>query len=199
VDVAVAEHAGWRPVDLARAYMDGGARIVQLRAKALSSAALLALCDEVVRAAALYDADVIVNDRVDLARLSGAAGVHVGQEDVAPSAARTQLGSEAIVGYSTHTVVQIEKAVLEPITYLAVGPVFGTSTKDTGYDAVGLELVRAAARRAKGIPVVAIGGITLERAPAVLDAGASAVAVISDLLVGADPRRRAKAYREGLL
>lgn len=198
MDVAAAARAGWRPLDLARAYLDGGARILQLRAKALSSAALLALCDEVVKAAVPFDADVIVNDRVDLARMSGAAGVHVGQEDVPPAAARIQLGPDAIVGYSTHTVVQIDKALVEPITYLAVGPVFGTSTKDTGYEAVGLELVRAAAERAKGIPVVAIGGITLERAPAVLEAGASAVAVISDLLAGADPRRRAAAYRESL-
>jgi thiamine-phosphate pyrophosphorylase len=199
VDIGAAERAGWRPLDLARAYLDGGARILQVRAKALPSAALLTLCDEVVRAAAPYEADIIVNDRVDIARLSGAAGVHVGQDDVPPFAARTQLGPEAIVGYSTHTVVQIEKALLEPITYLAVGPVFGTSTKDTGYEAVGLELVRAAAERAKGIPVVAIGGITLERAPAVLEAGASAVAVIGDLLAGGDPRRRAEAYRRALL
>ena len=75
------------------------------------------------------------------------------------------LGAAAIVGLSTHTAAQIERAVREPITYLAVGPVFGTATKETGYDAVGLELVASAARLAAplGLPVVAIGGITLEQ------------------------------------
>jgi thiamine-phosphate pyrophosphorylase len=197
--VATAERAGWRPSDLARAYLDGGARLLQLRAKELPSDAFLALCDEVVRAAEAFDADVIVNDRVDLALLSRAAGVHLGQDDIPPAAARAQLGPGAIVGYSTHDVVQIEEALRQPITYLAIGPVFGTSTKDTGYSAVGLEMVRAAVVRARGLPVVAIGGITLDRAYAVLEAGAAAVAVISDLMVGGDPKRRVEAYRKALM
>jgi thiamine-phosphate pyrophosphorylase len=87
----------------------------------------------------------------------------------------------------------------QPITYLAIGPVFGTSTKETGYAAVGLEMVRAAAERARGVPIIAIGGITLDRAPAVLEAGAAAVAVIGDLMTGGDPKRRTEAYRKGLL
>lgn len=135
-----------------------------------------------------------MNDRADLARMSGAAGVHVGQDDLAPRDARAQLGPSAIVGFSTHTISQIESAAREPVTYIAVGPVFGTVTKATGYDAVGLDLVRTAAAIAPGVPIVAIGGITLERAPEVIAAGASAVAVIGDLLVGGDPAGRVAAY-----
>jgi thiamine-phosphate diphosphorylase len=193
VDVRVADAAGWKPLDLARAFLDGGARLLQLRAKELPSGLLLNLSDALVALADEYEAGVIVNDRVDVARLSGADGVHVGQEDLPPAVAREQLGPGAIVGYSTHSVAQVEAALREPISYLAVGPVFGTSTKDTGYSAVGLELVSAAARLADPMPVVAIGGVTLANAAAAIGAGASAVAVISDLLVG-DPAERVKAY-----
>ena len=133
-----------------------------------------------------------------LARLSGAAGVHVGQDDLPVASARAQLGENAIVGTSTHTVEQIDRATQEPATYVAVGPVFGTATKDTGYTPVGLERVTEAARLARGLPVVAIGGITLDTARAVLDAGASCVAVIGDLLAGGDPRARVAAYARAL-
>lgn len=167
---------------------------IQIRAKRLPSGRFLALCEKVVRAAEPYGATVIVNDRVDLAAMSHAAGVHVGQDDLAPAAARDLMGEAAIVGYSTHSAEQVEAAIREPISYVAVGPVFGSVTKDTGYAAVGLELVRAAARLARGLPVVAIGGITLDTAPAVLEAGASCVAVIGDLLAGGDPRGRVAAY-----
>ena len=189
----MAAGAGWTPLDLARAFLDGGARLLQLRAKGMPSGALLELAEAIVEMADQYEAGLIVNDRVDVARLAGAEGVHVGQEDLPPAAAREQLGPAAIVGYSTHSVAQAEAALREPISYLAVGPVFGTSTKDTGYNAVGLELVSAAARLAGSMPVVAIGGVTLDNARSAIDAGASAVAVISDLLVG-DPGERVKAY-----
>ena len=139
-----------------------------------------------------------MNDRADLALMSGAAGVHVGQEDLAPSAARQLLGPGAIVGYSTHTAAQVEAAATEPVTYIAVGPVFGTRTKATGYEPVGLDLVAEAARLSRGLPVVAIGGITLDAAPEVLSAGASAVAVISDLFAGGDPKARVVAYCRAL-
>lgn len=171
---------------------------MQIRAKHLASGPLLDLCDDLVNAASTMDAAIIVNDRADLARMSGAAGVHVGQEDLAPAAARAIVGPNAIVGYSTHNVEQVQAALAEPVTYLAVGPVFGTRTKATGYEAVGLELVAAAARLAAERPVVAIGGITLDNARSVLDAGATAVAVISDLIVGGNPRARVEAYVRAL-
>lgn len=197
VDVDVAARAGWSPLDLATALLDGGARLLQLRAKALDADALLALADAIVARAAGYGASVLVNDRVDVARLSGAAGAHVGQDDLTPASARAVLGADAIIGLSTHTPEQLRDAETAPITYVAVGPVFGTATKETGYSAVGLELVALAAG-ATHRPVVAIGGITLERAPAVVAAGASMVAVIGDLLAGGDPTARVRAYASAL-
>jgi thiamine-phosphate pyrophosphorylase len=190
------------PVDLARAYLDGGARFLQVRAKQLGSGPLLELCDAVVRVATAYQAIVLVNDRADVARMAGAAGVHVGQDDVPPSAARALLGPDSIIGYSTHSVQQIqlalsERAMPQPISYIAVGPVFGSTTKETGYIAVGLDLVSAAARLS-GPPVVAIGGITLENARSVIDAGAACVAVISDLLTTRDAAGRTRAYLQTL-
>jgi thiamine-phosphate pyrophosphorylase len=158
----------------------------------------LTLCDEVVAAAEPYKCTIIVNDRVDLAAMSGAAGVHVGQDDIPPAAARRILGTRAVLGCSTHTTAQIEAAAREPISYLAIGPVFGTRTKNTGYQSVGLEMVGQAARLGRGLPVVGIGGITLESARSVIAAGAAGVAVIGDLLAGASPQARVAAYQRAL-
>jgi thiamine-phosphate pyrophosphorylase len=194
VDVDAAAAAGWRPVDLAAAFLAGGARFLQIRAKQLPSGPLLDLCDRIVALAGSASALVIVNDRVDLARLAGADGVHVGQEDLPSSAARSVLGDTSVIGLSTHTIAQAESALREPATYTAVGPVFGTATKDTGYPAVGLELVRAAAGLPGARPVVAIGGIALENAASVLEAGAASVAVIGDLLRGNRPESRVREY-----
>jgi thiamine-phosphate pyrophosphorylase len=151
-----------------------------------------------VRLAAAAGAAVVVNDRVDLARMAGAAGVHVGQEDLPPAAARAQLGPAALIGCSTHTLDQLRAAVQWPVSYIAVGPVFGTRTKETGYDAVGLDLVREAATLAGETPVVGIGGITLATVPSVIEAGAAAVAVIGDLLSTGDPAGRVAAYLQCL-
>jgi thiamine-phosphate pyrophosphorylase len=194
LDVDTAAGAGWQPGDLARAFLDGGARLIQVRAKRLASGPLLDLCDAVVRLALPYGAVIIVNDRVDIAQMSGAAGVHVGQEDLPPAEARALLGPDAIVGFSTHTHAQIAAALTQPVSYVAVGPVFGTQTKDTGYEAIGLDLVAHAARNAAGLPVVAIGGITIDNAAAVLAAGATQVAVITDLLTGGNPAARVREY-----
>jgi len=198
VDAELSAAHGWAPADLAAAFLDGGAPLIQLRAKQLPSGAFLALCDTLVQAAESFRAAVIVNDRVDLAAMSGATGVHVGQDDVAPAAARRILGDRATVGYSTHTTAQIEAAAREPISYLAIGPVFGSRTKDTGYAAVGVGRVAEAVRLSCGIPVVAIGGITLETAASVIAAGASGIAVIGDLLADGDPVRRLAAYQRVL-
>jgi thiamine-phosphate pyrophosphorylase len=167
-----------------------------LRAKSASSADLLTMASAVVALARPYGALVIVNDRADIARLADAHGVHVGQDDLPPAAVRAIVGAEAIVGLSTHTAEQVDRAVAEPVSYVAVGPVFGTATKATGYDRIGLEMVADAARRAaaRGLPLVAIGGITLETAPSVLAAGAASVAVISDLLVTGDPESRVRDF-----
>jgi len=137
---------------------------------------------------------LIVNDRCDLAMLAGADGVHLGQGDLPVREARRQLGAFAMIGVSTHDEAQVREALLEPVSYLATGPVFDTRTKDTGYVAVGLDAVRRTAAAAGGRPVVAIGGITLATAPAVLAAGASAVAVIADLLATGNPSTRVREY-----
>jgi thiamine-phosphate pyrophosphorylase len=194
VDDALAARHGFTVPALAAACLAGGARLLQLRCKGASSRAFLDWCDEIVAAARPLGASVIVNDRADLAHLSGAAGVHVGQEDLPVAAARRALAPGQIVGLSTHSVLQIDEAIRLHPDYVAVGPVFGTSTKDTGYDAVGLDLVRYAARVAGGRPVVAIGGITLDRASLVFEAGATSVAVISDLLVTGDPEGRVREW-----
>jgi thiamine-phosphate pyrophosphorylase len=168
---------------------------LQLRGKSLGGAEFLELARAIVDDARHANATVIINDRPDIAALSAAAGVHVGQDDLTPADVRRVVGSDAIVGLSTHTVDQIEEALAEPITYFAIGPVFATGTKATGYDSVGYDAVRHAAARGatKGRQVVAIGGITLATAPQVIGAGAASVAVITDLLNG-DPEQRVREY-----
>ena len=194
VDAGLAARHGWAVPDLAAAYLDGGARLVQLRAPGVAGGVLEGWCDTVVARASGCGAAVVVNDRADVARLCGAAGVHLGQDDLPVEDARRIVGESSIVGLSTHTAGQLGDALARPVTYLAVGPVYATGTKDTGYRPVGLPFVRAAAARAAETPVVAIGGITLERAPEVLAAGAAAVAVIGDLLAGGMPTDRVRAY-----
>jgi thiamine-phosphate pyrophosphorylase len=188
--------AGWSLLDLASACLDGGAVVLQVRAKQAAAGWLLDCTQRIVERAAACRAQVIVNDRADIAVLAGAAGVHVGQDDPLPAAVRSVAGDTLVVGLSTHTADQLERAMVERIDYVAVGPVFATATKDTGYNSVGLTGIAAAARVASsaGVPLVAIGGITLESAPSVLDAGANAVAVISDLLAGGDPASRVREY-----
>ncbi len=196
VDADAARGAGWLLLDLAKAYLDGGARFLQLRAKLIASGKFLDVAAAITELTRSAGGTLIVNDRADIAHLAGADGVHVGQDDLAPAAARSIIGSERLVGVSTHTTRQLQAAVLEPVDYLAVGPVFVTATKDTGYSAIGLDQVRAAAdiARSAGLPLVAIGGITLERAREVIDAGAASVAVIADLIATGDPETRVREY-----
>ena len=198
VDARTAAAQAWGVPELAAACLAGGARWLQVRGSGVSTGMLQRWCDEIIRMAARTGAAVIVNDRVDVARMSGAAGVHLGQHDLSVAFARRQLGPQAIVGLSTHTAQERDDAWSQPMTYVAVGPVFATPTKATGYAPVGLDAVRAAALRRPARPVVAIGGITLDRAPAVVAAGAAAVAVIGDLLADDDPAARVRAYVDAL-
>lgn len=198
IDVEVAERAGWTPIDLAAAYLSGGARFLQIRAKTLSGAAFFDLSSRVCEIAHSAGALLFVNDRADIARLSSADGLHVGQHDLRVAAARTILGPGARVGLSTHTEAQIDAAIEQPVIYIAVGPVFGTSTKATGYTAVGLDRVRYAAEKVRHEgathEIVAIGGVTLDNAIDAISAGATSVAVITDLLATGDPEARVRAY-----
>jgi len=199
-DTDVCRRAGWRVVDLASACLEGGARFLQIRAKDLAGGAFLETAAAVVERARAVGALVVVNDRADVARLARAGGVHVGQDDVSPEAARKIAGDAACVGLSTHTPAQLNEALASPLDYVAVGPVFATSTKTTGFDPVGLAGVKAAAARTspRRLPLIAIGGITLDRAGAVIAAGADSVAVISDLLTGGDPTARVRAWLDAL-
>lgn len=199
-DAGTCARFGWTLVDFAAACLDGGATLLQLRAKDSSSRAFLQDAERIVQRATPAGATVIVNDRVDVARLAGAHGVHVGQDDLRPAAVRSLMRADALIGLSTHTTDQLRAATLEPVHYLAIGPVFGTRSKDTGYEPVGLAAVRAASEIARPaqLPVVAIGGITLDRASDVIEAGATSVAVISDVLVGNDPAARTRAFLERL-
>ena len=187
---------------LADAFLTGGARFIQIRCKDAPSAAFLSLCQDVVSRARPAGAVVIVNDRADIARLSRADGVHVGQEDLDPVSARQILGTEAVVGISTHSLGQVKSASMLPVDYIAVGPVFATSTKDTGYRQSGTAFVREAASLLRestaAKPLVAIGGITLERASEVISAGADSVAVISDLLSTGNPEARVREFLQVL-
>lgn len=166
-----------------------------MRCKNLPSGAFLELTHHALELSRTVGATVIVNDRADVAAMAGADGLHVGQTDLSAAQARTVIGAAPILGLSTHTPQQWDAAIHEPISYLAIGPVFGTATKATGYTAVGLAVVArvAAAASSRGLPAVAIGGITLDNARSVIDAGASSVAVISDLVKG-DPEARCRAF-----
>jgi thiamine-phosphate pyrophosphorylase len=199
VDVEWCAATGRVADDVARAFLAGGARWLQLRAKAIGSGAFLDLASAILQDTTVAGGTLIINDRADIAALSGAPGLHVGQEDLAPADARTVIGIEPMLGLSTHTQEQWERAVTEPISYLAIGPVFGSGTKDTGYQAIGLDTVRRASEAAAryGLPTVAIGGITLENAASVIAAGAASVAVIGDLLKG-DPEARCRSFVQAL-
>lgn len=194
VDADVCARANRAPVDVARAFLSAGAKLIQLRCKSWGSAAFLDLANAVVNDANRAGATAIINDRADVAALSRAHGLHVGQDDLSPRDARTVIGTPPMLGLSTHTPEQWNAAIAEPVTYIAIGPVFGTGTKDTGYEAVGLDTVTRASEAAAnaGLPAVAIGGITMENAVSVIDAGAASVAIISDLLHG-DPEARCRA------
>jgi thiamine-phosphate pyrophosphorylase len=191
VDPDICQARGFDHESVALACLRGGARVLQLRVKSAPTSRFLHIAERLVESARPFGAAVIVNDRPDIARLAGASGVHVGQEDLPPSAVRTVFG-EGVIGLSTHDARQADEALASVADYVAVGPVFDTITKATGYSARGFELLTHAAGRGK--PVVAIGGITLERAPGVIAAGASSVAVITDLLVGGDPEARVRDF-----
>ena len=195
MDEGACAAAGRAPIDVARAFLSAGARLLQLRFKSMPSGPFLDLARTILEDAGAAGGTVIVNDRADITALSGAHGLHVGQTDLSPADARTVIGPTPILGLSTHSREQWERALREPISYVAIGPVFGSVTKQTGYDGIGLSTVTevATAASAKGLPTVAIGGITIENAVSVINAGAASVAVISDLLNG-DPENRCREF-----
>ena len=170
---------------LAEQICAGGARLLQLRVKDRPTREFLTLAQEVRTICHRYGSLLIINDRADIALAVEADGVHVGQEDLPLAAARKVLGPGKLIGVSTHDPAQALAATRGGADYVGFGPLFGTSTKATGYSARGLDQLREI-RALISLPIVAIGGITAERAPAVLAAGADAVAMISDLVLATD-------------
>ena len=158
----------------------GGATLIQYRNKKGGAREMLLHARELRRVCGAK-ARLIMNDRADLCLAAACDGVHVGQEDLSPEGARAVVGDRLWVGVSTHSVEQLQAADRSPADYLAIGPVFATSTKENPDPVVGLEGVRAA-RAVTRKPLVAIGGIARANCRSVLEAGADAVAVISDLL-----------------
>ena len=182
-------------VEYLKKLMDAGARLFQYRNKTASTRELLQASQALNVTARQENATFVVNDRPDIARLVWANGVHVGQEDVDVQAARAIVGPEALVGVSTHNLEQFRAAAESDADYIAIGPVFETRSKAKADPVVGLDLIRAA-RQLTAKPIVAIGGITLERATDILQAGADSLAVISDIWTSRNPATRVKQYLE---
>jgi thiamine-phosphate pyrophosphorylase len=186
------------PETAARAWLDGGARIIQFRHKAQWARTTLEDAERIAGICRDYDATFVVNDRADMASLLD-AGLHVGQDDLPPVDARRLIGENAFLGYSTHNSGQLDRAAEEPVSYVALGPIFGTSSKQNPDPVVGIDRLRECRSRCAR-PLVAIGGITRETARAVWAAGADSVAVISDLIpeqsTGANLRRRMEKWQQ---
>ena len=178
---------------LANSLAAAGVQLMQLRCKRASAARMYALASELAVLLRPKGVRLIVNDRADVAALSGASGVHVGQEDLPVEDARRSCAPPLWVGVSTHNLEQLREADKTSADYIAVGPVFHTGTKANPDPVVGVEFIRAA-RSLTRKPLVAIGGITLESAAEVFRAGADSLAVISDLIATPDPAQRAAEY-----
>lgn len=168
----------------------GGARLLQYRNKSANSRLILEQAKELKRVSD-NSVQLIMNDRADLCLAAGFDGVHVGQDDLSPEAVRKIIGDRLWLGVSTHNPEQVQAAEANPVDYVAVGPVFATTTKANPDPVIGLEGVRRA-RKLTNRPLVAIGGITRANCRSVLDAGADSVAVISDLV--RDPRKSAEEF-----
>ena len=171
---------GRSPVDAARAVITGGGRLIQLRMKDRPSAETLAVAEALRTITSSAGAKLIINDRVDMALVAGADGVHLGADDLPVEVARRILGPHILIGRSTHSLEEAVAAVSAGADYIGFGPMFSTTTKVLAYAPQGLERLRRI-RALVGIPIVAIGGITQETAPAVLAAGADAVAMIGEI------------------
>jgi thiamine-phosphate pyrophosphorylase len=172
-----------------------GVRLLQYRNKPASARSLFESAKRLSTLLIPRGVTLVVNDRADIARAAEASGVHVGQEDLGAGAARSVIGTGKLLGVSTHTLEQFRQAVATSADYVAVGPVFSTSTKVNPDPVVGSEFIRRV-RQLTDKPIVAIGGITLERAVEVIQAGADSVAVISDILLAPDPGQRTRQYIE---
>ena len=189
--------SGLSHAEQVRLLSEGGAFLIQLREKRMPALEFYEQAKAALTVAAQNGVELIINDRVDMALALGAHGVHLGQDDMPVEAARRLLGEEAIIGYSTHNVQQAVSALKLPVDYIAIGPIFQTSTKTDTSPVFGLDGLRAVRRAIGDFPLVAIGGITQANASELIEAGADSVAVISAVL--SDPHQISHAVRALLL
>ena len=180
-------------LDLAETLAGSGVELIQYRSKTASSRQFFEISRQLSSCLSPRGVRLIVNDRPDIALLAGAGGVHVGQEDLSVEEARAICGLDRWVGVSTHTLEQLAEADATSADYIAFGPIFQTVTKTNPDPIVGTDLLRKA-RQMTRKPLVAIGGITLERAAEVYRAGADSLAVIRDLICAQNPGVRAREY-----
>ena len=189
--------SGLSHAEQVRLLSEGGATLIQLREKQMAALEFYEQARAALAVAARNGVQLIINDRVDVALAVGVHGVHLGQDDMPPEAARRLLGPEMIIGYSTHTVEQALAALELPVDYIATGPIFQTSTKTDTSPVLGLDGLHAVRQAVGKFPLVAIGGITQANASEVIEAGADSVAVISAVL--SDPHQISHAVRALLL
>jgi thiamine-phosphate pyrophosphorylase len=192
--------------EFAKMLAQSGVNLIQYRSKTSSARSLFEVSCRISHELKGTSVRFIVNDRADIARLSGAGGVHIGQEDLPVEAVRAVCGNRAgnsagdaanwdhlWVGVSTHTLEQVRAAEATSADYIAVGPIYATTTKEKPDAVIGVDFIRRA-RELTRKPLVAIGGITVERAQEVFRVGADCVAVARDLICAADPAARAHEY-----
>jgi thiamine-phosphate pyrophosphorylase len=180
------------PVEQARAACEGGAPVIQLRAKHAPDRQVLEWARAIRALTTRAGARFVLNDRFDLALLADADAVHLGQGDLAPDALPLEARKRLAVGRSTHTTAQLEAARDEDVDYVAFGPIFGTTSKDSEYSARGLDALTEASRLAEPRPLVAIGGIEARHLSALREAGADGFAVISLIAAAPDPAARTR-------
>ena len=180
-------------IECAEKLAAAGVRLLQYRNKVASARELFESSKGLSSLLTPQDVTLVLNDRADVASAAEASGVHVGQEDLRADAARSVIGTGKLLGVSTHNLDQFRDAVATSADYVAVGPVFSTSTKANPDPVVGIEFIRTV-RALTDKPIVAIGGITLERAAEVVQAGADSVAVVRDILLAPDAGQRARQF-----
>ena len=174
--------------------IDGGAEFIQLREKYLAPKDFYFEAEKAIKIARDAKVKIIINDRVDIALALQADGVHLGQDDLPPEQARELLGENAIIGFSTHNIDQAIEAIKLPVDYIAIGPVYATSTKENPDEIVGLEGVKKVRKAIGDFPLVAIGGINFDNFHTVLDSGADSVAIVSGII--SDAEKIAESYRK---
>jgi thiamine-phosphate pyrophosphorylase len=181
LDTKLFERRQFPVLEAARIFLESGIHLLQWRCKSTIGREELEQVDKLVALCQKHSANLIVNDRADVAMMAGAQGVHVGQDDLPPQLVRQLMGPRVLLGYSTHNREQFFEGTRLPVDYLAFGPIFGTTNKANPDPSVGLEKLKFCAGLTS-LPIVAIGGVTRANALQVLAEGASSVAVIGDLV-----------------